>query len=287
MAVILRQIKPDNDSVLMGLEKEGFSVFPGCESFIEIPVVNGQYNIGLNDNEKLKQTFEKYFGVQFDTPEGQEFLSNYQIKINHDVMSFDPKNVKDLFELHILKVNNGMGLIATSDYAIEETPINTFKWILKDEEGETQERVKKKEIKIAAIKELSKLYESNTNRLVLLAKYMFSAASGIGSNKVLAFDKMEDFISKSTKNAQSFLDTCKKDPEYIDTVVKVREAMFRNIIRLHNGQYVLFATQTPLGRNEEEVLNFCLNPANKDIVGYGTNDDLPTSISSQLKQYEN
>lgn len=54
---------------------------------------------------------------------------------------------------------------------------------------------------------------------------------------------------------------------------------------MHNSQFVLYSTQTPLGRNEEEVIKFLGNPANQDILGLGLPDDSPTSVSAQLKQY--
>lgn len=287
MSVLIKQIKPSPDAVLMGLEKEDMVVFPDCVTTMEIPQIYGRPNIGLDKKEDkgLRDEFEKYFNIKFDTNEGQEWLKNYEIVIRHDVTAYDPRNTKDKWDLHLLKVNGGMGIVATSQVAIEESPVNTFKFIITDENAEVKERVRMKETKLAASRELDKLYTSNTNRLVLVAKYLFPTNSGIGSNKVVAFDKLSDFIDKGVSNAKMFLDACKSDPEYVQTVVLVKEAIYRNIIRQHGGQYVLFATQTPLGRNEEEVIKFCSNPNNKDIVGYGLPDDLPTSISAQLKQY--
>ena len=39
---------------------------------------------------------------------------------------------------------------------------------------------------------------------------------------------------------------------------------------------------TVLGRSEEEVIQFCLNPSNIDIVGTGGKTDAPSSLTSQL-----
>lgn len=287
MSVLIKQIKPDLDAALMGLEKEGLSMFPDCETVMEIPFVYGKPNIGLDKKEDkaLKEKFESYFNVKFDTPEGIKWLSEYEIVIKHDVTAYDPRNPKDAFDLHVLKINNGMGIVATSTVAIESTPVNTFKFIVTDENAEVEERVKYKETKLAADIEIGKLYQGNTNRLVLVAKYLFSTNSGIGNNKVMAFDRLTDFISKSATNCKMFLEVLKLDPEYLDTVVKVKDSIFRGIIRHHGGQYVVYATQTPVGRNEEEVIKFFTNPKNKDVLGYGLPDDQPTSITAQLKQY--
>ena len=107
MALLMRQKKPAEDSILMGLEKLGLSVFPGCETKMEIPIKNNQYNLSFKD-KKQQQEFENFFGVKFESPEGQEFLSNYQVSLSHDVTAYDMKNPKDAFDLHILKVNGGL-----------------------------------------------------------------------------------------------------------------------------------------------------------------------------------
>lgn len=288
MALLMRQIAPDPDVELMGLQKEGMSVFPGCSTSMQIPFINGRFNLGLEgtDNKKLKEKFENHFGVKFDSKEGEEWLGKYEIKIDHDITAYDQRNLDCLFDLQVLKSNGGMGIVATSDVAIEESPMNNFKFILVDENAELEDTVKKRAQKFTAITELNTLNNSNTNRMLMIAKYIFDIGSGVGSNKNVAFNKLADYIEKNVKQAEQFLNVMKIDPEYLLTVVKIKEAIYRNIIRYTNGQYVLYATMTPLGRNEEEVIKFCSNPNNKDIVGYGLKDDLPTSISAQLKQYE-
>ncbi len=284
MAIFVKQRPPKEGTNLMGLERYNMSVFPNCVTTMEIPIVNNRYNIGLED-KKLRERFEKHFGVTFDSPEGEQFLSTYEIKINHDISAYDIKNPKDAFDLHVLKVNGRMGIVATSEVEIENSPVDTFKFIASDEYAEVEERVKGKESKTQAFIELGKLKSASSNRINLLAKYIFGVSIGVGNNKDTSFDKLYDYVDKSSKNAIQFLDIMKIEPEYLQTVVSVREAIYRNIIRNTNGQYVLFATQTPLGRNEEEIIRFCADPANQDIMGTGSKNDSPTSIMAQLKQY--
>lgn len=101
MAMLMQQKKPDLDSNLMGLEKAGLSVYPNCKTTLEIPMLNNQFNLSFKD-KKQQQEFEGFFGVKFDSPEGQEFLENYEVVINHDVTAYDVRNIKDAFDLHIL-----------------------------------------------------------------------------------------------------------------------------------------------------------------------------------------
>jgi len=285
MSVTLKQIPSDPTQNLMGLENFGFSVFPGCSTNFEIPWVNGRPNIGLTDkkDKDLKDKFEKFWGVEFDSERGREFLATYEIKINHDIEAFDPeKNMKDAWDLHLIRVNNGMGIIAVDDDVINEVAVNNFKFKLTDENKDLEAKITKKQITLKAGAKLQELYESNTNRIVLFAKYIFPAGSGIAT-KNLAFSRLEDFISKNTNNAEKFLEVVKLEPEYLETVVKVKEAIFRGIIRVGpDGKYILSMSGTVLGRSEEEVIQFCLNPSNVDIVGTGGKTDAPSSLTSQL-----
>lgn len=285
MAMLMQQRKPNQDALLMGLEKLGMSVFPDCETTMEIPIINNQFNLGFKD-KKQKEDFEAYFGYKFDTLEGQEFLSNYEVKISHDVTAYDIRNKKDAFDLHILKANGGMGIVAINEAVLEESPVDTFKFVVKDENQEVEERVKFKETKLQAFSELSKMKETNNKRLLTVAKYILGVTVGVGDNMSIAFDKLHDFIESNYRNAKQFSDALKIDPEYLKTVVAIRDAIYRNIIRNQNGQYVVYATQTPLGRNEEEVIRFLTDPKNQDILGLGLKDDSPTSIFAQLKSYE-
>ena len=285
MSVTLKQIPSDPTQNLMGLENFGFSVFPGCSTNFEIPWINGRPNIGLTDkkDKDLKDKFEKFWGVEFESDRGREFLASYEIRINHDIEAFDPeKNLKDAWDLHLIKVNNGMGIIAVDDDVVNEVAVNNFKFKLTDENKDLEAKITKKQITLKAGAKLQELYESNTNRIVLFAKYIFPAGSGIAT-KNLAFSRLEDFISKNTNNAEKFLEVVKLEPEYLETVVKVKEAIFRGIIRIGvDGKYILSMSGTVLGRSEEEVIQFCLNPSNIDIVGTGGKTDAPSSLTSQL-----
>jgi len=291
MAILLKQTPPVEGADLMGLQNIGLNVFPGVKSAFQIPMINGKYNIGLDGNTKevkeLKKKFETHFGVVFDSPEGQEWLGSYEINIDHDVTAYDPQNVEDLFDLHLLRVNNGMGIVASSQEEIDNAAVNTFKFKLTDEYAEVEERVDKKLTRNAAIRKLEELYDTNSDKLLLLAKYLFDIGTGVSSNKKTAYDKIDDYINQSTANAQDFLKASNLEQKYLSVVTKVKEAIYRQIIRFHQGQYILYATQAPLGRTEEEVINYCLNPTNIDVVGYGMDDDLPTSISAQLNKYIN
>jgi hypothetical protein len=186
--------------------------------------------------------------------------------------------------MHLLKVNNGMGIIALDQAMIDDAAFNSFKFIVTDEERELDQVVSKKEVKMNAYKALSELYESDTKRLVTIAKYMFPVNSGIGENKQLAFNRIEEYISANNPNAEHFLRVTKMDYDHIAVHVKIKTAILKNIIRMGNdNQYFLYSANVKLGRTEDEVTAFLTDPQNIDLLGYDTVDDLPYSVSAQLK----
>lgn len=288
--VVIKQLPPDPDAKLMGLENENLSSFPGVESQFEIPVMpNGEFKLGLDGKDKetkaLKTEFENHFGVTFDSEEGEQFLSDYKIQIKHDITAYDPLNIKDKFDLHILKVNKGMGVVAFSDEDMESLAVNTYRFKATDEGVEVKDRIVTSQRKVAASTKLNELFKGDSKRLVTIAKYIFGVDSGIG-NTDLAFDRLFSFIEAHSKNVQAFLDIVEKEPEFIHTVVLVRDAINRSILRKRDtGVYYHFATGADMGRTEDELVKYCLNPNNIDIVGRGFKDDLPTSIMAQLNKF--
>jgi hypothetical protein len=283
MAVIIKQRSPRAEEaasgILMGLEKAGMVLFPNCTTEFEIPFVNNRYQLGLDDSPELKAEFEKHFNVKFDTREGLDFLDSYTIRLNHDVQSRDYKHIEHKFDMHILKVNKGMGYVAFSNDDLEENGF--FPFIVADDQRDMEQRVSQKALKVKAFAELDKL-STKEKRMIQVAEYIFDL--NVRITPALAFDRLSDLV-QTTTGAAKFSETLKLDPEYIDTVITVKRAMNRNIIRLSKDQwYVNYANQTKLGRNMDEVVKYLSNPQNQDQLGFGKDDDQPYSIRRQLKE---
>lgn len=284
MSTVLKQLAPPTDEFRLGLEMAGMSVFPGVTTKLEIPILRGKHNIGMEDDPELKQKFENYFGVKFDSPEGVEFLDNYTLEIDHELMVFNNDNMDHQFVLQVLRANNGLGQVAMNNAAIENSPFNNFRFQITDEAFEQTERVAKKRIKAEANAILNKFDTANNDRLLLFGNYLFPHA-GIGDNRSIAFDKLSDFIEKSIPNAEKFIEVSKLDVLYIKTVVKVKKAIHQSIITLgKDGVYKLAGVDTELGKTEDDVIDFFTKVSNKELLGTGGKEDLPYSLTAQLTQ---
>ena len=275
--ILITQRKPENP--LPGFEELDYLVFPACNSNLIIPYVGGKYQLGFEYNSPEAKSWEKLLGVKFDTPEGQAFLDNYTIDLNHD-STIITQTPKGRFDLHLIKVHNGFGVIKLDD--AEVGPSDPYIFELKDVEKEQDKHYTKVRVKNEAIAELEKLDQSSKQKLILIAKYIFEINSGINTD-VIAYNRLDAYISQSDQNAAYFLRALKVDSNYMDTVVTTKEAMSRNIIRLSGKHYINYATGNILGKTFEEVVEHLNDPTNIQELGTGLKGDDPTSIKMQLK----
>jgi hypothetical protein len=284
MPTVLKQIKPPKDEFRLGLEDFEFSVFPGTTTEVEIPILRGKHNIGMENDPELKAKFENYFGVKFDTPEGQEFLGNYLLTIEHEEMIFAEDSVEDQFKLQVLRANKGLGQVAMSHADLENSPISSFRFEIVDDSFTQTERVHKKRSKGEAIAILHKFDTAANDRILTLANYIYPHA-GIGDNRNIALDKLTDFIEGGHTNVEKFIAISKLDVLYLKTVVMIKKAINQSIITVgKDGVYRMAGIDNELGKTEDDVIGFFTKVSNKDLLGTGGKDDLPYSLTTQLSQ---
>lgn len=274
--MIIRPLKKGID--MEGFRELGFSIIPEGFSEIPIPMINGKYNLQWETHQKEKEEFEKQFGFTFESAEGRDFLDNFVIRIDHDE-TIMPDTTLTKFAKYVIEVNNGFGFIKYDGY--KEGAVDTTRFELYDENTEITNRVTRKTLINTAIAEFQTLWETKRPLITLIARYIFDANSGIKTD-IAAYDKLSIFIEEYD-GAKKFLSAAKENPETMDLVVTVKEAILKNIIRLDKHNYINYATKNVLGRNFDEVVAFLGDPANQDEMGLGTTDDASYSIKAQLK----
>lgn len=283
MGNYIKQRSPNPGESIMGLEKQGYVMFPDSKTVFEIPYVNNRFKLGSDPTtkfgltEKQQEKFETHFGVQFDSQEGKEFLSDFKIEISHLATPFDENNIEHEFVATILKANDGLGLVN-----VGTSQDNTFyPFVLIDEAQEIGEKVNRNVTRNEAVSQLQEL-KKNGKKMIKIAKYLFNLNLTITEEQ--AYLQLNDYIYETFKNAEHFVQVLTTDEEWLDTSVTVKDAMNVGIIRKGDDQvYVNFANGTKLGRTIEEITRFLNNPDNQDMLGTGGNKDQPYSIKAQLK----
>lgn len=287
MGSLIKQRSPVDGEQIMGLQDFGFVLYPDAETELEIPYVNNRFKLGSSSETKSgltsqqKTKFENAFGVDFDTPDGQEFLSNWRIKINHLTTPVDRLNIEHEFNLCILQANDGMGIVNMKGTQNDDE-LARLPFVLIDENNELADKVTRTMTRNQAISELNNLQVKNKEKLVKIAKYLFNLNAEFTVEA--AYVKLDEFITSKTSNGETFLKTLKLDDEWIETTVLVKDSMNAGIIRRGEDQYYFNnASGVKLGRTIEEIVKFLSNPDNQDQLGIGSKNDQPYSLKSQLK----
>ena len=274
MATVIRQKKQENP--IPGYENLGFTVHPDCQSGLAIPFIKGEYQLKMTPEQK--EYYEGILGLQFDSVDGQRFLDNFMLNIEHGEHILGNSPI-DEFSKHLLVAHKGFGIVKTSD---DETgPVDTTIFEFFDEEKNLTVRVNKKQAVNEAVATMQNLWDTKRSKLVLLAQYLLEVNSGV-TNEITAYDRISDYI-QNVDNAVRFLRASNEDIEHIDLVVTVKQAVNFAVIRSVNGKFQNAVTQTPYGRTIDEVVSFFSNPANQDELGTGTGNDEPYTIKHQLK----
>lgn len=288
MGNLIKQRAPVEGETLMGLEQFGYVMFPYAKTEFEIPYVNGKFKLGNQDTkekgvtkfgltQKQQEEFEHFFGVQFDSEEGKEFLDKYRIVIDHQTNPFDEANIEHKFIGSVLKANDGLGLVDINT----EQDVTRYPFVLIDEETELEQKVNRNITRNEAIGQLQTL-RLDGKKMIRIAKYLFDLNLDI--NETQAYAQLNDFIMAKFQNAEVFVTALTLDDEWIDTYVAVKDARHSGIIRRQeDGIYINNANQVKLGRTLEEITKFLNNPDNQDILGTGGKNDPPYSIKAQLK----
>lgn len=282
----IKQRNPNPGEQIMGLENFNFVLFPDSETTIEIPYINNRFKLGSSTDPKHKfglapkvqEEFENFFGVKFDSEEGQKFLEDWRIKISHLSTPIDMKDMEHKFNYTILTANDGLGLVNIG----QKDDTKYFPFVLVDEEQELEQKVSRKVTRNEALSVLREMQLKNKSRLIKIAKYLFNL--NLELNEMQAYDKLDSYIMENYANGEQFLKVVNLDEEWIDTMVVVKDAMTLQIIRRsEDGVYVNFANNCKLGRTLEEVVRYLNNPENQDQLGTGGKNDQPYSIRYQIK----
>lgn len=285
MGSFIKQRSPVEGEEIMGLEKFGYVMFPDSVTTIEIPYVNGRHKLGnysekdatkFGLTKKQQGDFENFFGVQFESPEGKKFLEEYQISISHLTNPFDESDMKQAFEMQILRANDGMGLVDVNT----TQDVTRYPFVLVDEQQELEVKTNRNTTRNAALGKLESLNEDKA-KLVRVAKYLFNA---LDITPKQAYNLLNDFIFDKFENADKFTKALSLNDEWMDTYITVKDAIHAGIIRRQeDGWYVNHANQEKLGKTVEEITKYLEHPDNLSTLGAGSKNDQPYSIKAQLK----
>jgi len=185
----------------------------------------------------------------------------------------DPeKNTQDLIKIIAIE-NGGFSMIAPS-YEAARSSGGKYKFYLDKEVETIVFKTEVKKLRNKALSELQIMFEKNQNKLFYVCKVVDVDSAQYRKNTPfdIMYDNMDSYINGETvetskrKAAEKFLAVAKMDMETLKLKSIVKDSHFYRLIGLRgDGHIYHLQSNTLLGKNQDDVVEFLKNPLNDDI----------------------
>jgi len=202
--------------------------------------------------------------------DNDEFWGKITLRCGNESVPLDPtKEPYDLIKLYAIQ-SGGFSMVAKSyDDARSRSVAPKFYLDRYIDTVSTKNEVKK--LKNKAISELDKLFYKNANKLFYIAKVVDANSPQYKKNTPndIIYDNMDRYINgegleKNIKRAsETFIETCGLDMETLTIKSILKDATFYKFITFKGDGFIYHTgTDTQMGRNPSECVEFLKNPLN-------------------------
>lgn len=218
-------------------------------------------------------------------PNNFEFWDKFILRVGNEPVYLDPKkDPNDLIKIKAIEAG-GFSMIAPSLNAARKN--GSFKFYLDRFEETASVKTEIKKLRNRALGELQKMFDKNTNKLFYICKIVDgnSAQYKKSTPNDIMYDNMDSYINGLTVErnkkltATAFLEAVDLDMEILKIRSTIKDANYYKIIS-NRGDGHIYHTKTNslLGRNVSDVIEFLKNPLNEDIL---------IDITAEVEKYWN
>jgi hypothetical protein len=211
--------------------------------------------------------------VKLLRPDNSDFWNKISISCGNEPVFLDPKDPFDRIKLYAIEAG-GFSIIARS-YDEARSKAVPPKFYLDKQQETAGARTEYKKIRNKALAELQKLFDKNSTKLFYIAKAVDTASVQYKKhtpNDVI-YDNMDRHINgegtegNKERAAQGFIDAANLDMETLKIKAIVKDSVFFKYIISKADGYIYHAkSNTMLGRNPSDVVEFLKNPLNEDVL---------------------
>ena len=218
--------------------------------------------------------------VQLLRPDNKSFWNKITIACGNDPLFLDAKDPYDRIKLMAIEAG-GFSIVAKSFDDARSRAVAP-KFYLDKEEETVMARTEYKKMRNKALAELQKLFDKNSTKLFYIAKVvdLNSTQYRKSTPNDVIYENMDMYIngeggeSNKERAAKSFIDATKLDMETLKIKSIVRDSVFfKYIINKPDGYIYHAKSNSLLGRNVSDVVEYFKNPLNEDIL-----NDLNTAV---------
>ncbi len=211
--------------------------------------------------------------VKLLKPDNAEFWNRISISCGNSPSFLDPKDPYDRIKLYAIEAG-GFSIVSKSfdDARSKATPP---KFYLDKEEETVMYRTEYKKLRNKALSELQKLFDKNSTKLFYIAKVVDinSTQYKRSTPNDVIYENMDNYINglgaetNKERAAKSFMETVGLDMETLKIKSIVRDSVFfKYIINKADGYIYHGKSNSLLGRNVSDVVEFMKNPLNEDLL---------------------
>ena len=206
-------------------------------------------------------------------PDNHDFWGKITIRCGNQPLVLDPKDPNDLIKIRAIEAGGFSGIAKSYDHA--RAMIQSPKFYLDKFEETVATKNEPRKLKNKALSELQKMFDKNTNKLFYVTKVVDGNSIQYKKstpNDVL-YDNMDKYINGETfeKNqrraAQTFLDACNSDMETLKVKALIKDAQYMKLLAVGSDGFIKhMETNSPVGKNSVEIIEFLKNPLNEKIL---------------------
>jgi hypothetical protein len=228
----------------------------------------------LNANTVKPEDPEFWSKIRLLRPDNDQFWSKINIRCSNEPVFLDPYgDVYDLIKIKAIEAG-GFSIIAKSlEDARKRATAPKFYLDKNEETAAIKTEVKK--LRNKALSLLQKMYDSNVNKLMYVCKVI--DPNSVQYKKTtptdIMYDNMDNYINGNTvetdkkKTAERFIDVANYNMETLKIRSIIKDSTYYKLIATKPDGYIYHvASNTMLGKNPSEIVEFLKNPLHENIL---------------------
>lgn len=219
-------------------------------------------------------------------PDNDKFWSRISLRCGNDPVYLDPdKDPYDLIKLYAINAG-GFSIVAKSLKEAKKST-NSPKFYLDQLEETISTRTQYTKLKNKALYELQKLFDSNTTKLMYVAKAvdLDSVQYTKTTPNDILYENMDAYIngmgteSSKKKAAETFIEAANASMEDLKIKALVKDAIFYKFIAPKaNGWFETLDGSVRVGKRPSEIMFYLKDPENEEVL---------TSLLEKVEPYWN
>jgi hypothetical protein len=213
--------------------------------------------------------------VKLLRPDNHEFWSKITIRCGNQTLYLNPKtNPHDLIRLYVIEAG-GFSIVAPS-YNAANKMAKRPKFYLDRSVETIANKTEYKKLRNEALSVLTDLFKKNVTKLRFIAKVVDanSALYKKSTPNDVVYDNMDTFINGQgvekniRKASEQFLSAADLDVETLKLKALIKDATYyKHLVIKSDGKIYHHASQTMLGANASECIEYLRHPGNDQLFG--------------------